>query len=794
MTRSLSRCLATFVFLALGSMLTLAPATAQTRRDPSGQGSSLSCSVIGPDRICGREGGVNYSANVIPSGSSYGYSWSLHTTSTGGCPGTGTTTPSFCGPTNLPTVCVVPGLNGGRFVLRVAVTDGFSETTCCLSINVTVSTSTTTPAAASICEGLTHTFCTTASGAGPFTYSWTKNGAAIPGATDSCYTATSGPAGTIDNYCVTTTGSGTCGVPYTACTFLTSLASTTVASLPAARRCEGGTFQFCATTGGSGPFTYSWTRNGSTIPGATDACILATAGAPGAVDSYCVTVGGSCGPPVTRCGTLTANLYPTSSALTSGSACEGLTHTFCTTAGGTGPFTYTWTKNGTTIPGATANCYTATTGPSGTVDDYCVNVTGACGTAQSCGTLVSTANTSTSTFEAATVCEGVTQTFCVTAGGGGPFTYSWTQNGGVIPGATDSCLTVTAGTAGTVDQYCAIVSGTCGPPSSSCFELTAVAGTFFVTELPDTSGCADEPVTLCITASGTGPFTYQWTRNGSVVPGQTGSCYAFDLAAGDTQVCVTVTGVCGPPVSSCAVLSVQGCGGAHCTLTQGAYGNGGGQFNGMPRLDLIEQLLQGGMTVGVLGTRSLTFQAGAHDAQCVIDRLPTSGRPMLLPDFGDELLEADCQTSPTALPLIAGRFENILLGQVITLTLNVRLASGVTSPNGCTTLASGLSGQTVCPTMVSRDLLPGPDGCIGTADDVPDMGGPLVTVTIDAAVMSSLTSLSLPQNISGVLELGNRALAGMSTGTATLSQVSSAVDSINILFDECRELVSCTSP
>jgi len=350
---------------------------------------------------------------------------------------------------------------------------------------------------------------------------------------------------------------------------------------------------------------------------------------------------------------------------------------------------------------------------------------------------------------------------------------------------------VTAGANGTVDQYCASVAGICGPPSTSCFALTAVAGTSVVTRLPATSGCDDEPVTLCTTASGTGPFTYQWSKNGTPVPGETNSCYSFDLASGDSQVCVTVTGTCGAPFVSCADLSVQSCGGNNITLTQGAYGNAGGQFNGMGRLALVEQILQGGVTVGVLGQRSLTFQGTTHDAQCIIDRLPTSGRSDPLPAFGDELLDSDCQTSPTALPLVGGRFQNILLGQVITLTLNINLGTGVTSPNGCMTLATGIGGQTLCPTMVSRKLLVGPDGCIGTADDVPDLSAPLVTVNIPASVLSSLTALSLPQTVAGLLELGNRGLAGMGTGTATLPEVSGAVDAVNILFDEGRELLSC---
>jgi hypothetical protein len=97
------------------------------------------------------------------------------------------------------------------------------------------------------------------------------------------------------------------------------------------------------------------------------------------VDTYCVTVTGACGAPVQRCATLTANAATAATPLTPATVPSGSTLQFCTSATGTGPFTYSWTKNAAAIPGATSSCYTATAGPGGTVDTYCVTVHGACG-------------------------------------------------------------------------------------------------------------------------------------------------------------------------------------------------------------------------------------------------------------------------------------------------------------------------------------------------------------------------------------------------------------------------------
>jgi hypothetical protein len=178
----------------------------------------------------------------------------------------------------------------------------------------------------------------------------------------------------------------------------------------------------------------------------------------------------------------------------------------------------------------------------------------------------------------------------------------------------------------------------------------------------------------------------------------------------------------------------------------------------------------------------------------MLDKLPSSGSAAALPNFGDEQLESNCNTSPTAIPTSSGRFQNALLGQVTALSLNVRLNEGVDFPNGCDTIDTDLWNLTICATMTSRGLLDGPDGCTGTADDVPYLGGSLETITISSAVLSSLTSLSLPQTVGGLLTLGNRGLAGQSTGTATRAQIATAIDGINILFEGGRELMSCTNP
>jgi len=811
MIRALARCLSTLPVLVLFPLLASSAAAQVQMGHTVGSGGSVrgttgfACSVVGPDRTCSGGSGITYTAQITPPTAGLTYTWTLSTVAFNGCPGTGTTNPSFCGPTNGTTVCVLSGPSTGRYVLKLMVTDGFSESVCCLSINVIQSTTTTDLVPAAVCHDTPHTFCTTAGGTGPFTYVWSRNGVVIPGATDSCYTATAGAGGTSDYYCVTTTGSGPCGTSVTTCAALSALVDTTATPLTNGQACQGQTFTFCTTPNAPGPYTFSWTRNGTTIPGATNSCFTATAGPPGTVDTYCVTVVGPCGPPVTRCATLTTRVDATATPLTNGSTCSGASFTFCTTAGGTGPFTYSWTRNGVLIPGATASCYTATAGPQMSLDEYCVTVTGACGSATVCGLLRALADTTATTPADATACEGDVRTFCTTAGGIGPFTYSWTRAGVPIAGGTNNCVTTFAPAPGTSVQVCCTVTGTCGPPVVVCATFSGSLPTT-TTPIGSASECSGDPHTFCTTPSGTGPFNFFWKKNGVFIPGATNNCLTVNapiFPAPADLYCVIVDGACND-VQSCGTLGGLNClGGGYSTLTQGTYGEPTGNYNGRSSPDLVEDLLQGDLTIGVPGVVSLTFMPGGHDSVCVTNLLPQSGQSDPLPQFGDETLEPDCQTLPIPLPILNGKFENILLGQVVTLSLNVKLSQGMTSGTGCTTLPTDLEHQGVCQTMVSRKLLPGADGCMGTADDVPDLLGPdgnpatpdnLLTITFPDAVIVSLNELGLTQTVTGVLALGNLALAGEPTWTATLEEISMAVDSVNLIFEEGRETADCSHP
>jgi hypothetical protein len=198
----------------------------------------------------------------------------------------------------------------------------------------------------------------------------------------------------------------------------------------------------------------------------------------------------------------------------------------------------------------------------------------------------------------------------------------------------------------------------------------------------------------------------------------------------------------------------------------------------------------------VIGKTGRSLRIPLASAACIIRRLPAGGPPDALPSgYGNQTLDSEsCQTTP-ALPLDRKgiKFRNVFIGQVITLNLNARLDPSL----GTLILTNALTINQFC----TVGALPGPDNKIGTADDLPDFKGPdgiqfsgdeITSHTIPMSVVNTLLAdPTLGNSVAGLIELANRALAGQSTGSASLGDIHLAVSAINEAFDECRFLVPC---
>ena len=242
--------------------------------------------------------------------------------------------------------------------------------------------------------------------------------------------------------------------------------------------------------------------------------------------------------------------------LTSQTNCPGSSLTFQTGASGAGPLTYQWTKDGTTISGATNNSYNISSVSAVDAGAYCVRVNGFYNSVTNCATLTVLTNISATALISRTNCAGSTASFSTVASGTPPFYYQWTKEGTAITDATNSSYNVPSVNAADAGTYCVEVTGACNTVTN-CATLS-VTGATSATPLSDMTKFVGQSVTFSTTASGTGPFTFVWFKDGAVLGGSVSNSLTIgNLSLSDSGVyCVSLSGACNS-VTNCARLTVQ---------------------------------------------------------------------------------------------------------------------------------------------------------------------------------------------------------------------------------------------
>jgi uncharacterized repeat protein (TIGR01451 family) len=347
----------------------------------------------------------------------------------------------------------------------------------------------------------------------------------------------------------------------------------------------------------------------------------------------------------------------------------------------------------------------------------------------------------------------------------GDITYSWTKDGSPFAGDVD-CIDVDQ-----AGEYCVhIIDEETGCEADACGTLTVIPSPSCDLEAVDPPVCPseDDNYITAIVTGGSGVYTdYVWEITA-------GTGWAIESGQGTDTIEYSV----GVDASECATFKLtvtdeNGCettcelevcciGDTFCGFTQGFYGNKGGKAcDGIKTKDLIEDLLAAGGPV-VVGGSGLSITL--NDADCIIKRLPAGGTPMALPAIGD--FDDDCTGSDNKVLIKyellnnQKRYNNVLIGQVVALTLNLRL-----DDIGCEDDISDLGSFVLSEEFCTE----GEDGC-PRKHTIPE----------------SLVGLTVAE----LLEAANEALAGMPNG-ASPSALNNAVTAVNEAFDECATVISC---
>jgi hypothetical protein len=158
-----------------------------------------------------------------------------------------------------------------------------------------------------------------------------------------------------------------------------------------------------------------------------------------------------------------------------------------------------------------------------------------------------------------TVTAGANLVLSVTATGTPPPAYQWSRNGTVISGATASTLALTNVQASQAGTYTVTLTNAAGSTFTIPQILTVTSGPLFTMQPSSRNLLGGQSVTLTAAAAGSPSVTYQWTRDGVPLEGQTNASLVLtnvqDVHAGEYRVIASNS--LGTMTSNPAVIAVD---------------------------------------------------------------------------------------------------------------------------------------------------------------------------------------------------------------------------------------------
>lgn len=218
-------------------------------------------------------------------------------------------------------------------------------------------------------------------------------------------------------------------------------------------------------------------------------------------------------------------VQPKSQAVVMGSGVE-----FTVVASGTEPLNYEWRKDGVPIPDPIMSIPPLPTQPRlglnstnfDSLGEYTVKVSNADGFALSSAAVLTFSLAARAlSYPVVPVAVGGAAEMKIEGIGDG-LRYQWLKNGVTIPNATGAALQIAAASIGDQDRYHVVVSNAAGAINGGSFLLTIANPPWFSVLPTNQAGDVGTTVQVQAVALGSGPITYQWYKDDTVIVGATG--------------------------------------------------------------------------------------------------------------------------------------------------------------------------------------------------------------------------------------------------------------------------------
>ena len=279
------------------------------------------------------------------------------------------------------------------------------------------------------------------------------------------------------------------------------------------------------------------------------------------------------------------------------------------------------------------------------------------------------------------VTEGSSLTLAVSATGSG-LNFQWFKDDKLITGAQSASYVITNASAASAGSYYVYVSNTGGGVNSAKAAVTVnpapPAGPTITSQPVSATAALGGSATFSVSASGPGPFTYQWRKDGAAIAGATSATLALNgLVAGQAgNYSVVVTNAGGSVTSDAAVLTV---GAPSVSGTYfGSFGGSAGSFGLLVRADRTAVFL-GYVTGSKVVLLGKDFTVGSSGTFTFSQRLAGSAAS------DDEFPRAAADVEVAVAGVIAA--DGTVSGSVSSLNLSFSAPAGAAS--GSTSAVAG---------------------------------------------------------------------------------------------------------